>query len=179
MQTYVALLYSIVLGEGRRVVMADLKAMADGLRLKNPRTLVATGNLVFEARSTDIAKLEQRLETAFEKTFGRHVEIIVRRADDWLALAAGNPFPAESTDGGDQVAVRVMRQPAPLDGVAALQAYAAEDEKVFAVGGDIWVVFSRERPSSRLLAAMNHKRLGVGTARNWNTVRKLAEMVGG
>jgi uncharacterized protein (DUF1697 family) len=179
MQTYVALLYSIILGEGRRVVMSDLKAMAEGLGLRNVRTLVATGNLVFEARATDIGKLEQRLETAFEQTFGRHVDIIVRTAEGWLKLAAGNPFPADSAAAGDQVAVRVMRNPAPADVVAALQAYAAEDEKVFSVDGDIWVVFSRERPSSRLLAAMNHKRLGIGTARNWNTVRKLAEMVGG
>ena len=173
MQTYVALLYSIILGQGRRVVMADLKAMAEDLGLKNVRTLVATGNLVFETSATAIADLEQRLEAAF----GRHVEIIVRGAEEWLTLAAGNPFLGESIEAGDQVAVRVMRQPAPMDAVAALQAYAAEDEKVLSVGGDIWVVFSRERPSSRLLAATNHKRLGIGTSRNWNTVRKLAEMV--
>jgi uncharacterized protein (DUF1697 family) len=178
MQTYIALLYSITLTEGRRLVMADLKAMAGSLGLKNPRTLVATGNLVFEARATDIARLERRLEKAFEKTFGRHVDIIVRTAEDWLKLAADNPFPADAAVAGDQVAVRVMRKPAPADGVAALQAYAAEDEKVLPAGGDIWVVFSRERPGSRLLAAMNHKRMGIGTARNWNTVRKLAEMVG-
>ncbi|KQU89984.1 hypothetical protein ASD12_27685 [Mesorhizobium sp. Root102] len=177
MQTYVALLYSIILGEGRRVVMADLKAMAEQLGLKNPRTLVATGNLVFEAPATDIADLEQRLEAAFEKTFGRHVDIIVRNAQNWLTLAAGNPFPAESALVGDQVAVRVMREPAPVDAVAALQAYVAEDEKVVSVSGDIWVVFSRARPSSRLLAATNHKRMGIGTSRNWNTVRRLAEMV--
>lgn len=173
MQTYVALLYSIILGQGRRVVMADLKAMAEDLGLKNVRTLVATGNLVFETSATAIADLEQRLEAAF----GRHVEIIVRGAEEWLTLAAGNPFLGESIEAGDQVAVRVMRQPAPMDAVAALQAYAAEDEKVLSVGGDIWVAFSRERPSSRLLAATNHKRLGIGTSRNWNTVRKLAEMV--
>ena len=178
MQTYVALLYSIILGEGRRVVMADLKAMAEGLGLRNVRTLVATGNLVFEARAIESGRLEQRLETAFEKTFGRHVDIIVRTAEEWLKLAAGNPFPADSAEAGDQVAVRVMRSPVPVEGVAALQAYAAEDEKVLPSAGDIWVVFSRERPTSRLLAAMNHKRLGIGTSRNWNTVRKLAEMVG-
>lgn len=178
MPTYVALLYSIILGEGRRVVMADLKAMAEELGLKNVRTLVATGNLVFEARASKISNLEQRLETAFEKTFGRHVDIIVRTAEDWLKLAAANPFPAESADAGDQVAVRVMRNPVAEDAASTLQAYAAQDEKVFLVGGDIWLVFSRERPSSRLLAASNHKRLGIGTSRNWNTVRRLAEMVG-
>ncbi|MDX8524882.1 DUF1697 domain-containing protein [Mesorhizobium sp. MSK_1335] len=178
MQTYVALLYSIILGEGRRVVMADLKAMAEGLGLKNVRTLVATGNLVFVARAGEVSKLEQRLEKAFEKTFGRHVDIIVRGAEDWLKLAAGNPFPGESADMADRVAVRVMREPLPADAVEALQAYAADDEKVLWIDGDIWLVFSRERPSSRLVAAANRKRLGIGTSRNWNTVRRLAEMVG-
>ncbi|MCF6101430.1 DUF1697 domain-containing protein [Mesorhizobium muleiense] len=179
MQTYVALLYSIVLGEGRRVVMSDLRAMTEGLGLNNPRTLVATGNLVFETKETEIAALERRLETAFQKTFGRHVDIIVRRADDWLKLAAGNPFPAESAAAADQVAVRVMRKPVPAEAVAALEAYIGKAERMQAVGGDIWIFFSRETPSSRLVAAISHKRLGIGTSRNWNTVRRLAEMVGG
>ncbi|RWN60634.1 MAG: DUF1697 domain-containing protein [Mesorhizobium sp.] len=179
MQTYVALLYSIVLGEGRRVVMSDLRAMTEGLGLNNPRTLVATGNLVFETKETEIAALERRLETAFQKTFGRHVDIIVRRADDWLKLAAGNPFPAESAAAADRVAVRVMRKPVPAEAVAALEAYIGKDERMQAVGGDIWIFFSRETPSSRLLPAISHKWLGIGTSRNWNTVRKLAEMVGG
>ncbi|TPK60490.1 DUF1697 domain-containing protein [Mesorhizobium sp. B2-4-19] len=178
MQTYVALLYSIILGEGRRVVMADLKAMAEGLGLRNVRTLVATGNLVFEAERTATAALEKRLEAAFETAFGRHVDIIVRGAGDWQKLASRNPFPTESEEAGDQVAVRVMRKPVAEDVLSGLQAYAAEEEKVLLIGGDIWLVFSRERPSSRLLAAVNHKRLGIGTSRNWNTVRKLAEMVG-
>ncbi len=179
MQTYVALLYSIVLGEGRRVVMSDLRVMTEGLGLNNPRTLVATGNLVFETKATEIAALEHRLETAFQKTSGRHVDIIVRRADDWLKLAAGNPFPAESAAAADQVAVRVMRKPVPSETITALEAYIGKDERMQAVGGDIWIFFSRETPSSRLLAAVSHKRLGVGTSRNWNTVRRLAEMVGG
>ncbi|MDX8517682.1 DUF1697 domain-containing protein [Mesorhizobium dulcispinae] len=179
MNTYVALLYSIVLGEGRRVVMADLKAMAEGVGLKNVRTLVATGNLVFEARTTKVSALERRLEKAFEETFGRHVDIVVRGAEDWLKLAAGNPFPAESAETADQVAVRVMRQPVADEALSGLQVRAAVDERVRLVGGDIWFVFSRERPSSRLLAAANHKRMGIGTSRNWNTVRRLAEMVEG
>lgn len=179
MQTYVALLYSVILGQNRRVVMSDLKAMAESLGLKNVRTLAATGNLVFEARAIEIADIERRLEVGFENNFGRHVDIIVRGADDWRKLAAGNPFPVEAVDSADQVAVRVMRLPVPEDAISGLRAYANKDEKVIVVEGDIWVVFSRERPSSRLLAAANHKRLGIGTSRNWNTVRRLTELVGG
>ena len=62
MATYVALLYSIGLGEGRRLVMADLRAMASKLGLEAPRTLIATGNLLFEANGVTVRQLEARLE---------------------------------------------------------------------------------------------------------------------
>ena len=73
----------------------------------------------------------------------------------------------------------MMRNPVPAEVAVALQAYIGKGEKLQLVGGDIWIFFSRQTPSSRLLAATNHKRFGVGTSRNWNTVRKLAEMVSG
>ncbi len=176
-RTYVALFYSIVLTPQKRVVMADLRAMAEGLGYENVRTLVSSGNLVFDATETAIADLESLLEAAFPKTFGRHVDIVVRDAAGWLALAAANPFPEDADATPDQVAVRVMRNPVPADAEERLRQAVAADEKFAIVNGDPWVVFSRERPNSRLLAAMNHKRLGVGTSRNWNTVRNLARML--
>ncbi|HEV2504071.1 MAG TPA: DUF1697 domain-containing protein [Mesorhizobium sp.] len=176
MRTYIALLYSIVLTPQRRVVMADLKAMAEGLGYTNTRTLAASGNLLFDAPENPINALETQLEAAFPQAFGRHVDIIVRDAAGWPAFAAGNPFPKESAEAADQVAVRVMRQPVPDAALETLKPYAAPDEKIALVNGDIWIVFSRERPNSRLLSAVGHKRLGIGTSRNWNTVRKLAEM---
>lgn len=47
MNDYVALLHSIVLGAGKRLIMADLRALAEELGFTDCRTLVATGNLVF------------------------------------------------------------------------------------------------------------------------------------
>lgn len=105
MKTYVALLYSILLGENRRVVMSDLRAMTERLGYHSPRTLVATGNLVFDALEKPLAEIEAELELAFAATFGRHVDIITRSADDWLKLAASNPFPAESQEDPTRVHV--------------------------------------------------------------------------
>lgn len=180
MTTYVALLYSIVLSPGRRVVMSDLRDMACDLGLAAPRTLVATGNLVFEADDQPVADLEGRLETAFAAKFGKHVDIIVRRADDWRKLVAANPFPLEAEASADQVAVRVMRTAVSQEVVAQLRFYVAADEKLEAVNGDIWICFSRAAGNSRLIGAMTPKRAGgVGTSRNWNTVRRLGEMIAG
>ena len=67
---YVALLHSIVLAPGRRVVMSDLRDMAKDIGYKNPRTLVSTGNIVFEADAALLAEIEAKLESAFKARFG-------------------------------------------------------------------------------------------------------------
>lgn len=176
-RTYVALLYSVVLTPQKRVAMAELRAMTERLGLENVRTHVSSGNLIFDIEETSVPVLEARLEAAFDQTFGRHVDIIVRTSEAWLRLAAGNPFAADSEDTPDQVAVRVMRDPVAGSAIEHLGQAVASEEKVRIVDGDIWIVFSRAAPNSRLLAASNHKRFGIGTSRNWNTVRKLAEMI--
>ncbi|CDZ66686.1 Hypothetical protein NGAL_HAMBI2605_49640 [Neorhizobium galegae bv. orientalis] len=174
MITYVALLHSIVLGGGKRVVMADLRAMAEDLGYRNCRTLVSTGNLVFETGRSSIDDLEQRLEAAFEKRFGKHIDIIARTGADWLKLAAGNPFPSGE---GSEVGVRVMRSPLDESVLDLLERHRGE-EKISVVDGDLWVDFGGKASETRLLSAMTTKKLGIGTIRNANTVAGLAEMIG-
>lgn len=170
---YVALLHSIVLGGGRRVIMADLCAMAEELGFRNCRTLVSTGNLVFEAAESLAGDLERVLETTFEQRFGRHVDIIVRSGTDWSTLAAENPFP----DGnGADVCVRVMRAPLGKSAVELLEKYR-EREKIAIINGDLWVDFGGKPSESRILSAMTTKKLGIGTFRNANTVNGIAEML--
>lgn len=178
-RTWVALLYSIVLGPGRRVVMADLKAVAEGLGLERPRTLLATGNLIFEAEAADRHVLEARLEAAFAARFGRHVDIIVRPGAGWGRLLAGNPFPEAAAREPSRLAARVMRRPLGPEVLGALEPYRSGDERLAVVDGDLWVHFPHGQGTSRLAAAITPKRAGgAGTFRNWNTLRRIGEMLG-
>jgi uncharacterized protein (DUF1697 family) len=166
--TYVALLYSIVLGEGRRLVMSDLKAVAAGLGFENPRTLLATGNLIFEAEDQPVTGLESKLEQAFAKAMGKYIDIIIRTAPDWRKLAV-NPFPDKP---GDHVCLRIMREPLTDTGWNLVQEKAI-DAEVRRINGDLWVAFSGRPSDSRLPGHLTAKKLGVGTVRNWNTVRRI------
>lgn len=154
--------------------MSELRAAASGLGFKNPRTLVATGNLIFEADSLSIPEIETMLEAEFENIFGKHVDIIVRKADAWLKLTAGNPFVDRP---GSDVVVRVMRPRLDDAVVDMLRDYAKGPERIAIIDGDLWVDFVSKPSLSRLLPALTTKRLGVGTLRNWNTVQGLARML--
>ncbi|WP_331374123.1 DUF1697 domain-containing protein [Sinorhizobium chiapasense] len=177
--SYVALLHSIILGDKRRVVMTDLRAMAERLGYLAPRTLVATGNIVFDAPDKPIADIEAELDSAFAVTFGRHVDIIARRGEDWRGLVASNPFSAESEADPTRVHVRVMRSPLHPDVLEMFRAHCSRGERMEIVRGDLWVDFGGKASESKLPGILTTKRLGVGTFRNWNTVRGLRDMLSG
>ena len=174
MTTYVALLHSIVLGPGRRLVMADLKAMATELGFTNPRTWVATGNLIFEGEDAPLAEVESRLEAAFRDRFGKPVDIILRTAPGWLRLAAQNPF---SEGSGAHVGIRVMRKPLGPDTLTRLEAIATPDMRLALRDGDLWIDFAGAPSEAKLLSHLTTKKLGIGTLRNANTVKALAAML--
>ena len=174
MTTYVALLHSIVLGPGRRVVMADLKAMTSELGFADPRTWVATGNLIFEGDDAPLAEIEGRLETAFCARFGKPVDIILRTAPAWRRLAAQNPF----TDGNSaDIGIRVMRKPLDPDVLPRLEAIATPGMGLALVDGDLWIDFAGKPSEAKLLSHLTTKKLGIGTLRNANTIKALAAML--
>lgn len=178
MTTYVGLLYSIVIDSKRRVVMSDLKSIAEGLGYSNVRTLVSTGNLVFETDKRSVPQIESDLERAFEAFHGKHIDIIVKNARDWLKLVKSNPFRAEADQIPDQVGVRIMRNPADEKLLDFFKPYQTQGERVAIVDGHVWTHYQGQPSLSKLAGQMTPKRMGgVGTARNWNTVRRLGEMV--
>ena len=67
MGVFVALLRAVNLGSHNKISMADLKAVAAGAGLKEPRTLLQSGNLVFESSAKSGAPLEKLLESALAK----------------------------------------------------------------------------------------------------------------
>lgn len=60
MASHIALLHSITIGDGRRLVMSDWRAMMEKIGLQRPRTLIATGNAIFESERAAIGQLENR-----------------------------------------------------------------------------------------------------------------------
>ena len=70
-----------------------------------------------------------------------------------------------------------MRDGVAVEALPRLRELATEGEAIERVAGDLWAAFPSRPSTSRLLTAISSPKLGVGTSRNWNTVRRLGEML--
>lgn len=162
---------------GVRAPVVEQRVMAEAMGLKNPRTLLASGNLVVESDRAPDA-LEHDIEAAMEKTFGLKVAAMVRTPAQWASLVAANPFPDEAAAHPSKVLAMVMKDGIRAGALEACRELAAGGERVEAVGDVLYFWFPNGQGESGIFKKATPRILGMGTGRNWNTVLKLAEMVG-
>ena len=165
MTSYVALLRAVNVG-GRQLKMADLKRIAEELKLESPRTFIASGNLLFASDKSESA-VKAALAKSLTIHMGKAVEVMVRTAAEMGAIAEANPFADEP---GNRVVAIFLDSAPPRD--AAADAKNIADERIAVGKREIYVHYPNGQGRSKLAipAAKN------GTARNMNTVAKLAAL---
>ncbi|MGA0546588.1 DUF1697 domain-containing protein [Brevundimonas sp. VNH65] len=167
---------------GVRAPVGELRAMAAEMRLGEPRTLLASGNLVVESdRST--VDLEAAVEAEMDKRFGLKIVAMVRTPDQWSDLIAANPFAAEAAADPAKVVAMVIKAGVKPGALEACRELAEGGEAVEAAtlgqGGDVlYFWFPNGQGQSAIFKKATPRMLGMGTGRNWNTVLKLGRMVG-
>jgi uncharacterized protein (DUF1697 family) len=177
--TCVALLRAVNVGGRKPIAMAELRELAAGLGLRDARTLLQSGNLVFGAGRRGTGPLEGLLERELAARLGLASDVFVRTAGEWHALVAANPFPAEAARDPARLVVVVLREPPAANAVAALRAAIVGRERVEVRGREAHVVYPDGQGRSKLTLPLIEKHLrSRGTARNWNTVLKLAALTG-
>jgi uncharacterized protein (DUF1697 family) len=175
MPAFVALLRAVNLGPHNKISMADLKAVAEGAGLSEARTLLQSGNLVFQAKAQSSAALEKLLEGALAKKLGLKTPVVVRSAAEWRAALEANPFPKEAKSDPSHLLVMPLKAKVEKAVVAELVKAIVGREQVKLGGQVLYLVYPDGIGESKLTAALIEKKLGVaGTARNWNTAQKIA-----
>ena len=175
---HVALLRAINLAGRNMVGMADLRTMVEKLGHRRAQTLLNSGNVVFECAGTRACDaMERSFEAAAQKAFGFVPDFVVRTADEINAVVAGNPFPNEAKRDPGHLLVAFLKDAPKPAAAKALQDAIVGREVVRLKGRHAYIYYPDGVGRSRLTAAVLEKHLGSrGTARNWNTVLKLAAL---
>jgi uncharacterized protein (DUF1697 family) len=172
--TYVALLRGINVGKAHQVAMPRLKEILTERGHEDVRTHLRSGNVVLRSALGE-AELAADLSSAIGAEFGFAVPVVVRSGAEIAAVVTGDPFATVATDPARYVVTFLPEAPDPARVDALPKAEGGGD---FLVRGRELYMWLPDGISGTPLASWKwDDLLGLpGTARNWNTVRKLAEL---
>lgn len=168
MITYIALLRAVNVGGTGKLPMSTLVKLCESCGFGQVRTYIASGNAVFSSRLKP-PRIKALLEECLATYAGRPVAVLIRSAEEMAAVLAANPFrtaPPNST-----VAI-FLDDPPPA---GALGEVRGRDTEKLALGvREVYVAYGERMAGSRLVIPAAR----AGTARNMNTIAKLAAMAG-
>lgn len=175
MPRYVALLRGINVGKAKRVGMADLRALLEGIGAEDVATVGISGNAVFTSSVRSEAALATSIEQAITSSLGLSVRVLVRSVAKIGKVMDGNPMPDEAAADPSRFHVAFA-----LDGKvdrSALRDLLAADwaPEAIAVGAGVLYLWHPNGVTGSKLGEALAKTKGapLGTVRNWATLTKL------
>lgn len=175
MPVYIALLRGINVG-GVRIKMADLRDLFDELGYSDAKTLLQSGNVVFESDQSDTQAIVRAIEDGIQRNFDYQVPVVLRDASQMQAIY--DAYPPASDEEPKFYHLLFLKETPPDGALEALKAAYDGPERINLRGDELYVYYVNGAGRSKLTTNLIERHLKVSaTARNWNTVEKLVAMV--
>lgn len=172
--TYVALLRGINVGGNKKVQMAELEKTLENLGLKNVRTLLASGNVIFEAKLEKTAEFLKNLSTALEKKFKFSIPLILIPFSEIENIIKLEPFRKIKLTPDTRLYVTFLTEKSKSK--LPLPHYSPDNSFQILSSNSIAIFSVLDLSKTKTPDVMNilEKEFGKNiTTRNWNTVMKI------
>jgi uncharacterized protein (DUF1697 family) len=172
---YVAFLRAINVAGQKLIKMDELARIFTAAGLKNVRTYIQSGNVIFDATSANAVALRKKIQRTLRDVLGYEVTVIITRLADIEEIVKRNPFKTVKTD-AEAVPFVVFLSEEPQRTPKLPLTSVTENVEVFEVRDRAAFVVSRRKKNGSFGYPNKfvEKELGVrGTTRNWNTVNKI------
>lgn len=175
MEILISMLRGINVGGHNLIKMEELRGLYALLKFENPRSYVQSGNVVFGTKEKDLKKVARKIEDAIERKFACRPDVILRTVDEMRDVIARNPFKGDRE--AAKMVVSFLAGDPDKDAGEKIRAIKVGPEELILDGRELYMYYPDGMGKSKVTGAMLDKALKVrGTARNWNSVRKLLEM---
>ncbi|MCB9816806.1 DUF1697 domain-containing protein [Candidatus Nomurabacteria bacterium] len=174
MKRYVALLRGINVGGNNKVEMKKLKVMFEDMGFGDVSTYINSGNVLFSAAEVvDVTSIE----TEIEKTFGFFVRTLVREKKDILKIVEAVPAAWENSAGQKTDVLFLWPGYDSKKSIELLKITDGVDELLYEAKSIIWHIDRKDYNKSGMNDFIGTELYKNMTARNINTVRKLASLL--
>lgn len=175
MPKYIALLRAINVG-GHTVKMDHLRRLFEEMGFSNVETFIASGNVIFDSKSKNTRSLERKIEDSLCEALGYKVATFIRTPQELACIADYKPFKASELEAeGHSLYITFLADAPGDEAKKKLLSFNSAVDEFHIDGREIYWLCRTNMSDSKFSGAMLEKILGAqGTARNSNTVRKIA-----
>ena len=176
MQRFVALFRGINVGGKHSLPMKELTGLLEQLGCKDVRSYIQSGNVTFSTDQKDRPALAEAISDKVEQAKGFAPKVWLLDAKQWRRAVDNNPFPTDVGKALHLFFLEAEPEGPDLQGLATLKA----DNESFALVDDVFYLHAPDGIGrSKLVEKLGRYIKVPMTARNWNTVAKLSEMLDG
>ena len=177
MTTFIALLRGINVSGQKKIKMADLRAHLEELDLRNIRTYVQSGNVIFESKEPDATFLERQIEKKILEKYGFEVVVMVKMTRELLYVLENNPFIKSGGKDTSRLYVTFLSNIPDQEQLRKLETVNYSPEEFILDGKNIYFFSPQGYGKAKMNNNFFEQKLKVdATTRNWNTVNKLVAM---
>jgi len=177
MYKYLALLRGVNVGGKNRVEMKTLKAVFEGLGFDNVSTYINSGNVIFESNLNDADELILQIRSALKENFTFDIHLIIRSRINIIKLAKLIPKDWQN-DGIQKTDVLFLcKDYDNKKSLSLIKLVSRIDNAIYISGAIVWNIKVQDWSKSGMSKFTDSELYKNMTARNVNTVRKLAELV--
>ena len=177
-EKFVAFLRGINVGGHHKVPMAELRKELEKLGCQNIVTLLNSGNIVFEAISSDLAVLEKTISEHLERSFGFPVPVIIRTSEIISSSIKEQPFKDVTLTKDIRLYVSFLREEIQTDLILpwtstdkSFTIIDIKDKTIFSV-----LDLSISKTPKAMLSLERYFGKDI-TTRNWNTIERLGKII--
>ncbi len=175
---YITLLRGINVSGKNTINMADLRQLYQDLELKNVKSYIQTGNVVFETQETSKNKIIENIKTAVFQKYKYDIQIIIREQTEFASILTKNPFLIENTDDLKKIYVAFLNRMPAKEHVEKLQNEQFISEKIYFQKTEIYLHYPNWYGKSKINHNFLENRLKCYvTLRNWRSIQKIQELL--
>ena len=172
MKRWIALFRAINVVGNNLLPMASLVRHLEALNLKNIKTYIQSGNVVFDTKSSNLTSLAKSIVARIEEEHGFAPKLLLLCPDALQKAIHDNPFPHAASE-PKSLHFFFLEKPSTNPNTKALETANAETES-YVLTDCVFYLHAPDGIGRSKLASTAEKHLGVtATARNLRTVEKL------
>ncbi|MCP4975949.1 MAG: DUF1697 domain-containing protein [Maribacter sp.] len=175
--TYIALLRGINVGGHKKIKMADLRLLFEGLGYKDVMTYIQSGNVVFKSDVNGIRKLENQISEAIKSNYGFEVPVLVKTRTEINKILGNNPFKDPEDLANNKVYFVLLKEIPHRDDIEMTSKIIFENEKFVISRECVFIRYDVGAGKAKCGINFFESKLKVAsTSRNYRTMTKLLEL---